>query len=97
MLAATSAAGQIGSPPDVPPLAQVPRRKFGRHDDQVSILGIGGYHLGLASSHEEAMRIVGEALDSGVNFFDNAWEYNEHRSEEWMGDALRAAATPRFS
>jgi uncharacterized protein len=66
----------------------VPRRKFGRHPDEISILGIGGFHIGKASSLKEAVQIVAEAIDAGINFFDNAWEYNDHRSEEWMGEAL---------
>jgi aryl-alcohol dehydrogenase-like predicted oxidoreductase len=66
----------------------VPRRKFGRHPDEVSILGIGGFHIGKAASLKEATQIVGEAIDAGINFFDNAWEYNDHRSEQWMGEAL---------
>jgi aryl-alcohol dehydrogenase-like predicted oxidoreductase len=45
-------------------------------------MGIGGYHLGSASSDEEATRIVSEALDAGINFFDNAWEYHDGLSEE---------------
>ncbi len=68
---------------------EIPRRRFGRHADEVSILGIGGYHLGQAKTHDEALRIAHEAIDAGINFFDNAWEYNEHRSEQWMGDALK--------
>jgi len=39
-------------------------------------------------SVDEVMRLVQEAVDAGVTFFDNAWEYNDHRSEEWMGRAL---------
>jgi aryl-alcohol dehydrogenase-like predicted oxidoreductase len=67
----------------------VPRRKFGRHSDEVSVLGIGGFHIARAPSLKEAIQIVDEAIEAGVNFFDNAWEYNEHRSEEWMGAALQ--------
>ena len=44
--------------------------------------------MGNASSQEEATRIVQEAIDAGITFMDNAWEYNNHRSEEWMGKAL---------
>ena len=69
--------------------APVPRRAFGHHKDQVSIIGIGGYHLGQAPSLDEAMKIAHAAIDAGINFFDNAWEYNDHRSEEWMGDAIK--------
>ncbi len=68
----------------------IPKRKFGRHPDQVSALGIGGHHLGNASSVDEAIAILHEAVDNGITFCDNAWEYNNHRSEEWMGKALQA-------
>ncbi|HLH17871.1 MAG TPA: aldo/keto reductase [Bryobacteraceae bacterium] len=67
---------------------QIPRRTLGRTGVEVSILGLGGYHLGSAESEDQAKRIVDEAIDGGVNFFDNAWEYHEGRSEEWMGSAL---------
>ena len=66
----------------------VPKRKFGRHPDQVSILGVGGHHLGNAATVQDATAIVHEAVDNGINFCDNAWEYNNHRSEEWLGAAL---------
>ena len=69
--------------------ASIPRRKFGRHPDQVSVLGLGGHHLGAAATVQDATAIAHEAIDNGINFFDNAWEYNDHRSEEWMGQALR--------
>jgi uncharacterized protein len=67
----------------------LPRRKFGRHPDMVSALGVGGHHLGSAASVQDATAIVHEAVDNGITFFDNAWEYNDHRSEEWLGQALR--------
>jgi aryl-alcohol dehydrogenase-like predicted oxidoreductase len=68
--------------------AEVPKRPLGRTGLQVSAMGIGGYHLGSASSDEEATRIVSEALDAGINFFDNAWEYHDGLSEERVGRAL---------
>ncbi len=55
---------------------------------QVSILGVGGFHIGSAQSLEEATSIVQQALDAGINFFDNAWEYHDGKSEEWLGTAL---------
>ncbi len=67
----------------------VPRRKFGRTKEEVSILGLGGHAIGKPSTYEECERIVHEAIDAGVNFLDNAWEYHEGKSEEWMGRALR--------
>ena len=66
----------------------VPCRQFGRHPDQVSIIGIGGYHLGKVKTVTEAVRIVHEAIDAGVNFLDNAWEYHEGESERRMGRAI---------
>jgi len=66
----------------------VARRPFGSHADQVSILGIGGYHLGKMRTIPEAIRVVHEAIDAGVNFMDNAWEYHDGASEERMGRAI---------
>jgi predicted aldo/keto reductase-like oxidoreductase len=66
----------------------VPKRPFGRHPDQVSIIGLGGYHLGNAKTIAEAVRIVHAAIDAGVNFLDNAWEYHDGESEERMGRAI---------
>jgi len=66
----------------------MPRRAFGRTGVQVSILGVGGHTMGEAKTEAEAIRIIHEAMDAGVNFMDNAWEYHDGRSEEWMGKAL---------
>jgi aryl-alcohol dehydrogenase-like predicted oxidoreductase len=66
----------------------IPRRRFGRYDDQISIIGLGGYHLGKVKTIAEAVRIVHEAIDAGVNFLDNAWEYHEGESERRMGRAI---------
>jgi uncharacterized protein len=69
--------------------AEVPKRPLGRTGLEVSALGIGGYHLGSVDSDAEAVQIVNEALDAGVNFFDNAWEYHSGLSEERLGHALK--------
>jgi aryl-alcohol dehydrogenase-like predicted oxidoreductase len=66
----------------------IPRRPLGRTGEHVSILGLGGYHLGTVPSVDEAIRLVHAAVDAGVNFMDNAWEYNRGRSEDWAGRAL---------
>jgi predicted aldo/keto reductase-like oxidoreductase len=71
-----------------PPRAPIERRPFGRHRDMVSILGVGGYHLSMAKSAADAVRIVHRAIDAGVNFLDNAWEYHEGESERRMGRAI---------
>jgi predicted aldo/keto reductase-like oxidoreductase len=66
------------------------RRKLGRTDAEVSILGIGGFHIGLSSvSEAEGIRIVRTALDQGINFLDNCWDYNDGASELRMGKALQ--------
>jgi aryl-alcohol dehydrogenase-like predicted oxidoreductase len=67
---------------------RVPRRPLGRTGVEVSALALGGYHLGLVKSEREAARVVHEAIDAGVDFMDNAWEYHDGRSEELMGKAL---------
>ena len=71
------------------PSFQVPRRPMGSTGLQVSIIGMGGYHLGTASSQLEVNEMVAKALDHGINFFDNAWEYHKGLSEERVGNALK--------
>ncbi len=66
----------------------MPQRTLGRSGEKVSIIGIGGYHLG-RPSEQDAIRIIRTALDNGVNFLDNCWDYNDGISEERMGKALR--------
>jgi predicted aldo/keto reductase-like oxidoreductase len=67
----------------------IPLRKFGRHDVQISALGFGGHHLGDAADQPTAKRIIHEAVDGGITFFDNCWEYHNGKSEVWMGGALK--------
>jgi aryl-alcohol dehydrogenase-like predicted oxidoreductase len=67
---------------------EIPRRQFGRHAEQVSALALGGYHIGSVKTEREAMRIVHEAVDAGLTFMDNAWDYHEGGSETRMGKAL---------
>jgi predicted aldo/keto reductase-like oxidoreductase len=67
----------------------VPRRPLGKTGESISILGIGGHHLGQIENEQEAIRFVREAIDNGVTFMDNAWEYHKGRSEELMGKALQ--------
>jgi hypothetical protein len=68
---------------------QIPQKPFGRTKETVSVIGLGGYSLGSSPSREEAVAIVHEAIEAGVNFLDNAWEYHDGKSEEWMGQALK--------
>jgi predicted aldo/keto reductase-like oxidoreductase len=66
----------------------LPLRSLGKTGEQVSLLGIGGFHLGLAASEAEAVRVVRTALDAGVTFLDNCWDYHAGESERRMGKAL---------
>jgi aryl-alcohol dehydrogenase-like predicted oxidoreductase len=68
---------------------QVPKRPLGSTGLEVSILGMGGYHLGTAASQDVVNEMVAKALDHGINFFDNAWEYHNGASEERVGIALK--------
>jgi aryl-alcohol dehydrogenase-like predicted oxidoreductase len=69
--------------------AEIPRRPFGRHSETVSALGLGGFHIGKMSAESEAIRLIHEAIDAGVTFLDNAWEYNDGKSETRMGKAIK--------
>jgi aryl-alcohol dehydrogenase-like predicted oxidoreductase len=64
-------------------------RELGATGEQVSVIGLGGSHLGRPLVEEAlALRLVHEGLDRGINFLDNCWDYNEGRSEERVGKAL---------
>lgn len=68
----------------------MPYRELGRTGERVSLLCMGGSHIGVSRlSDEDAIEMVRHALDEGVNFLDNAWSYNDGRSEELMGKALK--------
>ena len=65
-------------------------RTLGRTGEKVSAVGLGGWHLGFSSLAESlSIRIVREAVDRGITFLDNSWDYNEGESERRMGKALR--------
>ena len=68
---------------------QAPRRPMGKTGLQVSILGVGGYHLGAVASQREVNNMIAKAMDHGINFFDNAWEYYQGVSEKRLGAALK--------
>ena len=68
---------------------QMTRRPMGKTGVDVSILGVGGYHLGTVAGQSEVNNMIAKALDHGMNFFDNAWEYYGGASEERLGTALR--------
>ena len=66
----------------------IPTRPFGRHADQISIIGLGGFHLGLPPTDNAAVRLAHAAIDAGITFLDNAWDYNNGLSETRMGKAI---------
>ena len=70
------------------PESSIPRRPLGKTGESVSALALGGYHLGKIKSVREAVRVVQAAVDAGITFMDNAWEYHDGRSEELMGKGL---------
>ena len=78
VLAQTSSASATG----------VPTRVLGKTGQRVSIVCLGGWHIGSLKDDNEAIRIMHAAIDEGINFFDNAWDYHDGHSEEVMGKAL---------
>ncbi len=76
--------------------SSIPLKPFGKTDTKLSALGIGGHHLGAASSQEVAVEIVHRALDGGVTFYDCCWEYNRGKSEVWLGKGLKGRREKAF-
>ncbi len=66
----------------------VPTRPLGATGVQISMLGLGGHHAGRGRDADKAVRLIRKAIDMGVTFLDNAWEYHDGRAEEFMGKAL---------
>ena len=64
-------------------------RKLGRTNERVSAIGLGGYHIGVPADLQESIRLVRSAIDRGINFMDNCWDYMDGKCETWMGQALR--------
>ncbi len=77
--------------------ARFPTRPLGKTGATVSAIGVGGHHLGELPDVETAIELVHEAIDAGITFFDNCWEYYNGRSEEWLGRALGGQAGPKSS
>ena len=68
---------------------QMPYRRLGRTGEMVSLVGLGGYHIGIQKEEQESIHLIRTAIDNGINFLDNSWDYNEGVSEIRMGKALR--------
>lgn len=67
----------------------IPLKPFGRSDVKISALGFGGHHLGEAPDEKTAVQIIHEAVDGGITFYDNCWEYRRGKTEIWMGAGLK--------
>src|SRR5256885_7458095 len=67
----------------------MPQRVLGRTGEKVSAIGLGGYHIGKQADEEESITIIRSAIDRGLTFMDNCWDYNGVVSEIRMGKALR--------
>lgn len=80
------------STPSTPPSSTtwpIPRRALGRTGETVSMIGLGGAHIGHQPSEAESIRLIRRAIDGGITFLDNCWDYHDGASEERMGKALR--------
>src|SRR6476661_685910 len=64
-------------------------RQLGRTGERVSAVGLGGFHIGVPSDEQTSMRLIRTAIDRGINFMDNCWDYHDGKSEVVMGKALR--------
>jgi predicted aldo/keto reductase-like oxidoreductase len=87
--AAVAAAGSGGFAWAAEVRQGIPYRTLGRTGEKVSLVGVGGSHIGMQKDEKESVQIIRAALDRGINFLDNSWDYNDGKSEERMGKALR--------
>jgi len=67
----------------------IPYRTLGRTGERVSAIGLGGYHIGVPKEEGDGIKLIRTAVDRGINFLDNCWDYHDGKSEVWMGKALR--------
>ena len=90
LMAQSSAAGVTLPPtPTSTRKADMLYRTLGSTGEQVSVIGLGGYHIGHPHDEEEAIRLIRAAIDRGITFMDNSWDYHDGGSEIRMGKALR--------
>jgi predicted aldo/keto reductase-like oxidoreductase len=89
-VAASGVLGTVAGHSNAPITKQgIPYRTLGRTGEQVSVIGLGGFHIGMGISESESIEIIRSAIDRGVNFMDNSWDYNDGESEIRMGKALQ--------
>ena len=95
--AAAGIASAIPAPAQITPAASAKRaespnmiyRELGTTGERVSVIGMGGYHLGKQAGPAESIRLIHSGIDRGITFLDNCWDYNDGISEVRMGQALR--------
>jgi aryl-alcohol dehydrogenase-like predicted oxidoreductase len=75
-------------PPPVVSAGAMPMRQLGKTGVRISMVGIGGFHIGIPPE-QEGVRILRSAIDRGITFMDNCWDYNDGKSEQCMGKALK--------
>ncbi len=95
-----SAIGGAVLPTQLPAPAETVRgemryRRLGRTLEEVSLIGLGGHHIGRQADEQESITIIRRAIDHGINFLDNCWDYNDGQSEIRMGKALRGGYRAR--
>ena len=95
-LAAAQETAQAQSPgPDGPATqpaqrrGDMPYRPLGKTGQMVSIIGLGGWHIGAAKDETASIKLIRSAIDHNINFMDNCWDYHDGKSEVWMGAALK--------
>jgi aryl-alcohol dehydrogenase-like predicted oxidoreductase len=88
-VAATCAAGTENFSWAADKQGDIPYRMLGRSGEKVSMVGLGGYHLGNPKEEQDSIRIIRAGIDNGINFLDNCWDYHNGDSEVRMGKALR--------
>lgn len=84
-----SAQAQSSNPTSRPESPGMIYRTLGTTGERVSAIGLGGYHIGKGSDADASIRLIRSAIDAGITFMDNCWDYNDGISEVRMGQALR--------
>ena len=80
--------GKLG-PPAVIRKGDMLYRMLGTTGERVSAFGLGGFHIGLVKEEQDSIQLIRSAIDRGITFMDNCWDYHNGKSEVWMGKALR--------
>lgn len=81
--------GLAQEPADPAAPQALPKRRLGKDGPEVTLLGLGGFHLGQCADEKAARALVDVALEEGIRFFDNAESYQDGKAERWMGAALK--------